>query len=60
VECGSETAAVECEETAVAGAAALLRYAPCGATSYSLKTSTWLDPANRISLMVFDPSGLVA
>jgi len=35
-------------------------YAPHGARCYSLKTSTWLDPANRISLMVLDPSGLVA
>ena len=29
-------------------------------TSYSLNTSTSLDPANRISLMVLDPFGLVA
>ena len=29
-------------------------------TSHSLKTSTSLDPANRISLMALDPFGLVA
>jgi hypothetical protein len=29
------------------------------ATSHSLNTSTSLDPAKRISLMVLDPSGLV-